>query len=990
MISKSRFSLFFALLITTSTLIAQTPEWIWHSKTEAEGDIALLRRTFVIKQAVTRAELAYAADNSAVAFLNGTQIGENKAWNDPSGINIRQKIREGENLLAFRARNEGGPGALIARLRLTYADGTQETIATDSSWKALKGDQSGFEKSDFNASQWNSAVSLGKIGIKPWGDIFAPKTATPAESITTLPGFKVELVRSSQNEGSWVAMTIDAKGRLIISPQEGRGNLLRVSLDSAGQVKTVEILDQLPLGGAMGLLWAFDSLYVSGAGPEGLGLYRVFDENGDDKLDKVSLLKKFDGAGGEHGSHALVMGPDKMLYYIHGNFVHVPGDLAASSPHRNYAEDQLLPRAEDGNGFGVGIKPPGGFILRTDPDGKHWEMVAGGMRNAYDFDFNQDGEMFTYDSDMEWDWGMPWYRQTRIYHLVSGGDYGFREGTAKFPTWYQDALPPVIEMGIGSPTGVKFGTGAKFPEKYQRALFAMEWTYGRIFAIHLDSKGATYSGSMETFIKGKPLNVTDMEVGHDGALYFMTGGRGTQSGLYRVSYVGNEKTGVASKTASDEHAEARALRKKLESFHGKKDPAAIDYAWPHLRSKDRWIRYAARIAIESQDVSLWKNKALEEENPYALITLMTALARNGEPQDLPALAERLGTPSYPDLPIEQSLESLRALSLAFIRLGSPDASLREGILNVLNPIYPSTSAELNRELVQVMIYLKAPGVIEKTLNLIRHAPTFEEQVSYVFHLRHLKEGWTMDQRREYFSWFQKDHSQARHPESLVSAFIEAGRDYGNGASFPKFLQNMRKDAVAALSDNERAELAGLITGDAAKPVTKAKERAFVKEWKVDDLVPQLDKVGSGRSYDRGREAFVAAQCLSCHRFGNEGGAVGPDITAVSSRFTRRDLLESIVEPSKVVSEQYQDTRFFLKNDEEVTGRVLEENETRLIVMVNALANVRAEVKKSEIQKKEPAKLSSMPEGLVNVLSAEEILDMLAFIEAAGKKDSPHF
>src|SRR5439155_2293261 len=99
----------------------------------------------------------------------------------------------------------------------------------------------------------------------------------------------------------------------------------------------------------------------------------------------------------------------------------------------------------------------------------------------------------------------------------------------------------------GSPTGVKFGTNSKFPQRYKNALYAMDWSYGRILAVHLTPKGATYGGTFENFVAPQssqkpgpktPLNVTDLEFGQDGAMYFTTGGRGTQSGLYRVSFTG--------------------------------------------------------------------------------------------------------------------------------------------------------------------------------------------------------------------------------------------------------------------------------------------------------------------------------------------------------------------------------------------------------------------------------------------------------------------
>jgi putative heme-binding domain-containing protein len=824
----------------------------------------------------------------------------------------------------------------------------------------------------------------------------ATKAPTPASEIKVPEGFKVELVRAAEpEEGSWVSICKDNKGRLIISPQDGQP-LLRVTMKD-GKLEKMEPIElksdegkNIRYGSAMGLLYAYDALYMSGAGPQGLGLYRITDSDNNDQFDKIELLNKFENAAGEHGSHALALGPEGKIYYMHGNFVKVPGDISPNSPHKNYADDVLLPRGEDGNGFGRGLKPPGGFILRGDKDGKNWEIVAGGMRNAYDFSFNSDGEIFTFDSDMEWDWSMPWYRPTRIYHLVSGGDYGFREGTAKWPAYYPDGLPPAIDVGIGSPTGTVFGYGAKFPAKYQRALYAMDWSYGRIFAIHLTPNGSTYSATQEEFVKGKPLNVTDMVIGDDGAMYFMIGGRKTAAALYRVSYTGNESTAPAPKDNTG--AEARNLRRQIEAFHGRKDPKAVDFVWPHLGSKDRWIRYASRIALESQDTEAWASRALEERNTQAGLTALLALARRGTPEQLIPLMSALGEVTK-EPTREQNFEAVRILQVAMTRMGRPNDELREGIINAVDSYFPSEDAALDRELAQALIYLQAPNIVERCLAKARKADTFEEQMFYMFHLRNLKTGWTRPQREEYFAWFNKKHGgkEDKHPEQTVAWFTEAGREYSDGSSFPKFIANAKADAVASLSDSEKTELAAAITGKPAeeKPAA-APVKQFVKEWKTADLVDSLDQVSRGRNYKQGKEAFTAAQCFACHRFDNEGGSVGPEMTTVSTRFTRRDILESIIEPSKVVSEQYAATDFELKDGDIVSGRLLEENDARYVVLVNPLANVRMEVKKSEVAKRTAAKLSMMPAGLVNVLTKEEILDMLAYIEAAGKENSPFF
>lgn len=970
------------LLAVTSALHAQIPEWIWFDNKDSAPEaleVRYFRKAFEAPPQFTKAVLTTTGDDRVSAFLNGKQVAENRNWKNAVSVDLTKEIRPRENVLALRGRNDNGAAAVIAKLEFTLKDGKKQSVVTDASWLASR-----------DEIDWDKPISRGKLGVQPWGDVMAQAVATAPEKLTVLPGFKVELLRSSERgEGSWVCMAVDPKGRLIISPQEGVGNMLRVTLSKSGQIDKLEKID-VPVGSAMGLLHAFDSLYVSGNGPDKLALYRIKDTDADDQYDKVEMLRRFDGAGGEHGSHALVLGPDNKIYYIHGNFVKVPADISRNSPHRNYAEDVLLPRQEDGNGFGVGIKPPGSFVLRMDKDAKQIELFAAGMRNAYDIDFNTDGELFTFDSDMEWDWGTPWYRATRIYHVVSGGDYGFREGTAKYPEYYPDALPPTVDIGIGSPTGVKFGTKAKqFPAKYQRAFFAMDWSYGRIVAVHLTPNGATYGGSFEPFVVGKPLNVTDLEFGQDGAMYFTTGGRGTQSGLYRVTYTGEGHREIREIRERDEAASARTIRRKLEAFHGKQDKAALELAAKYLDNNDRWVRYAARIALESQPVEEWKERALKQPTKLGTLTALLALARLGPADAQADLLEALGQ-YWPDAFDEQEkLEALRICSLAFIRMGRPSEKTARDVIDSVAPLYPSSSPRLNRELAQLLIYLEAPGVVQKTMDLIARAETQEEQLHYIFHLRNVKNGWTPEDRQKYFAWFKRDRSRDKQAAEVKRWFADVGREYTDGASFPKFMANIKRDAIATLKESEKLELASLISADPGKTQPKA-ERKFVKEWTMADIVPALADASKGRNYQRGREAFVVTQCLACHKFGTEGGSVGPDITGAASRFNRRDLLETIIEPSKVISDQYQNITVTKKDGDEITGRLVEENDERLVLVVNPLSGDRVEIKKGDVGRRTPSKLSSMPEGLVNVLTKEEILDLLAYIEAGGKQEHAAF
>jgi putative heme-binding domain-containing protein len=584
--------------------------------------------------------------------------------------------------------------------------------------------------------------------------------------------------------------------------------------------------------------------------------------------------------------------------------------------------------------------------------------------------------------------------------------FALRQRRRLWPEYYADGLPAVANIGLGSPTGVKFGTRSRFPDKYQKAMFLMDWSYGRIVALHLRPKGASYEGDYETFVQGKPLNVSDMEFGADGALYFVTGGRGTQSGLYRVGArpeVSSVSLQSSSTPAESRAAEARSLRRSLEAYHGKIDSAAIDFAWPHLNSDDRWIRYAARTAVEQQELALWKGRALAEQRPSAALAGLMALARVGAREHETQIVESIGRLWKQSLTEAQKLDALRVLAVAFTRarlaelgpnapgdavarlvsLAPPAGAIRQAAGQYLSSAYPSSSPVLNRELVQLLVYLEAPEVIDKTLDLAERAATQEDQIHYLFHLRNLRSGWAPAQRRKYFGLLEKSRTFAAHPPELTRWFAEANRPYSDGASFAKNLANLRKDALAAIPETERSEFANLTAPAVASTAPAAPARNFVRDWKMEEFAAELSAAWRGRSFAKGKQAFADAQCLACHRFGNEGGALGPDLTAIASRFTRRDVLESILEPSKVLSEQFLNTRFFLKNGEDVTGRVLDENDRRVEVLTEPLSQTKTEVRKADIVRREPSKVSPMPAALVNTLTKAEVLDLLAYIESAG-------
>lgn len=818
------------------------------------------------------------------------------------------------------------------------------------------------------------------------------------DSIQVLEDFEVQLLYEvpRQSQGSWVMLNKDNRGRLIASDQGGEG-LYRIEvggdLDNP-EVNVEELI--MPISGAQGLLWAFDHLYVN---VNGRGLFRLRDTNEDDQLNVMEYLGGSDG-GGEHGVHNVIHTEDgEGLYYVAGN--HSPLVDLTSSRVSNWDEDLLLPRHWDARGHARGIFAPGGYIARVNPEATEWELISMGYRNTYDIALNHHGELFAYDSDMEWDMGMPWYRPTRLLHAVSGSDYGWRSGSGKWPEYYEDSLPPLLNIGPGSPTGLLFGYGAEFPERYQNALFALDWTFGTMYAIHLTPEGAGYRAEAEEFLYGESLPLTSAVIGDDGALYFTTGGRNQDSYLYRVIYRGDESVAPAGVTDDPEARADRELRHRLERFHGNQSREAIDFSWPYLDNEDRLIRHAARVAIESQPVENWADQALSDYRPQARITAMVALARTGSEDYRSDAINALLELEPETLEPEQQLGLLRAMALVFIRMGEPDSDERTRIADSLQQILPSDDARVNTELIRVLVYLRDSRVIAKTLDLMqnetppetpdwgnlldrneRYGGTILEMIEnppptrellYAFMLRNLRDGWTIEQRREYFT------------------FINEAADRMGGASFSGFLTDMRNDALSNSTVEEHEAVAD-ITG-----VSLVQEPEFEitppegpgREWTLEEASQTVYGELSERDFEQGRNAFFATGCASCHRFDGFGGNIGPDLGTVGSRFSIGGLLEKIIDPNVLISDQYSSSRVTLTNGDTVVGLVVERDDNLEIYTRDPDAPPSV-VTRDEVRTVEQVDTSQMPPGLINSLNPEELRDLIAYLRSGGDEDHDMF
>ena len=168
------------------------------------------------------------------------------------------------------------------------------------------------------------------------------------------------------------------------------------------------------------------------------------------------------------------------------------------------------------------------------------------------------------------------------------------------------------------------------------------------------------------------------------------------------------------------------------------------------------------------------------------------------------------------------------------------------------------------------------------------------------------------------------------------------------------------------------------------------EKAFVRDWQMADFDPALEEVKTKRSFESGKAAFRDSGCIQCHRFSGEGGSVGPDLTGVSRRLSIRDVLESTVLPSKVISEPYAATQIETKDGELIVGHIEQEDGMTIVIRTNSLAPDNTVVQKADIKRRSLSKISNMPAGIINVLLREQVLDLLAYLISDGNASDGAF
>ena len=415
--------------------------------------------------------------------------------------------------------------------------------------------------------------------------------------LTVPPGFEVTVVADDRLAHDIFSLTLDTAGHAVVS---GPGFIRRLHDDDGdGRADRFTPFTERPTSGAKGMVFDGHDLIYTGDN----GLWRWRDQDGDGRADgepeRWAELRN-----PEHGANGVVQGPDGWFYVICGN------DTGVTAQHATTDRSPVR-------------RPQSGTVLRFAPDGRGSEIVAHGFRNAYDLDFHPLGHLFTVDSDGERDQHLPWYSPTRLFDVAQGQHHGWvlsgYQRSWNRPAWFPDTVPRLLEIGRGSPTGLTVYRHEQFPLRYRGAIFSCCWTLGRVYCFPLQPDGTSYQSEVELFLQTTGTTgfaPVDLAVDPHGDLLVAIGGRGTQGGLFRIRYRGEEAAGKELPAAaafdrpsrSPTAARAEPSRVAVPANAGS-EPVANTDGEPIATALDRVLRAPQPLSAWSR--ARWRPLAME-------------------------------------------------------------------------------------------------------------------------------------------------------------------------------------------------------------------------------------------------------------------------------------------------------------------------------------------------------------------------------------------
>jgi putative membrane-bound dehydrogenase-like protein len=657
----------------------------------------------------------------------------------------------------------------------------------------------------------------------------------------------------------------------------------------------------------------------------------------------------------------------------------------------------------------------GGGILRCRPDGTDLHVFSTGLRNIYDIALDDELNVFVRDNENDGGTYM-----IRVYHSFMGADHGYPYLYEQHP---DEALAPLTDLGRGSSAGGVAYLERAFPNQYRGALFFCEWGKSVVFYPR-EHQGAGFAPMKETeFATGAPndpygFKPTDVIVDRDGSLLVTDWADGQRpkrgrGRIYRIQYEGEKRTparGLDSESyLARFEAQAEIERRGRDGladlqFDGMSVPGRLHAVWviahagdhkrlfdiaerdPDLSVRVQAVRAIAdlfdpvlvehRIDATRGDVKIAQRLSVlgSHQASRMILELTVALGRLRWSESPAWLKANLQTP---DRTLEHAavqtlrrsgnwpavLEWLDASDNSPLRpialralAGQADAAAVDGLIRRLGT---SQDPKQRREYAELLcrVHRKPgpwvywgfrPGPRPPNTNSWERTEAIEKALDRTLN----------DPDREVRSAVLQQMEREKIPlrSETATRWLRVEKRFENIA--------------AILSSYESSKAAPLET-DSNSPRQSASERHK-------RLLPLA--LAEGGNPARGREVYLNAEkagCIKCHRLGDQGGKIGPELTGAGRRFSKVYMIESILEPSRAIAPAFRNLSVRLKDGQELTGVIVTETES--VLTLGDAQGQSHTLKKDQIEEVQILELSIMPEGLENGLTDAEFADLVAFL-----------
>jgi putative heme-binding domain-containing protein len=813
-----------------------------------------------------------------------------------------------------------------------------------------------------------------------------------------------------------VCLTTGANGELFVGIDEqgslgrekGFGRIVKC-VDRDGDGKADDIRTFATVDHPRGMVYDHGNLWV--LHPPYLTLYR--DEDLDGKADSSKILIEgistdaVNQRGADHTTNGIRMGIDGWIYIAVGDF----GFSKAVG-----ADGRVLSRR-------------GGGVVRIRPDGTDMEIYAWGLRNILDLCIDPNMDMFTRDNTND---GGGW--NVRVSHILQGAEYGYPSRYINYP---EETMPPLADYGGGSGCGGMYVYEPRWPADFNNAAYTCDWGTSEVYIHRLVNDQATFKPHQASFLKiARP---TDVDLDTSGRMYvasWLNGGfsfsdknvgfvamvtprdflpkpfpylasqtsaqlvelltRSGAAGTFHVSRelirrgeqpdiakllletAANSSLGSANRIAAIytlkqilgqkanasivalgtqdptmRRAALRAVTDRLDQI----DSSSVDFALAAVVDKDATV--VAQAVSSLQRCALVPN-LLSKEQRAEISTALLAL---------PACSVDWEVKSHSEAQADRVLPHL--IMQALTTLGSPenvvkglDTSARKVALLTLRQMHQK---ETVTALIQ-RLYRPADGELKQQLMDVL-ARLYYREGDYT---RGDWWGTRPDTTGPYYD------RQTWQGSEKIEKFLKASIEQGDVELRETLLKSAERYRLPFAKDTTQVTSTEPMKQEPIVIVEiDPNDSSLVGNMSIEKVIEQLaDAQGKA---DQGKTLFQSQACVACHTFADGQPPKGPHLVDIGKRYSRKELIESILKPSAKLAQGFDSWQFLTADGEVVTGFVVTESADKVVIRDSQ--GVMHELTQADIEERKKQEKSMMPEGLVGNLKLEQLADLLTYLEA---------